>query len=753
MQIRRFVPVALTALLFGGAISPVAWGNPTGVPARMAAAVPSAVVPTPSVLSVSPTPTGMVVGVRAALGSTVTAQALSGATVVGTSSPTAVDSAGDAFLTISGLAAGSYTVKVTATVGAVTSAPATGGPVATGGGFGAGDFVPVGPIRAYDSRTDPAGPLLAQNTRAIPLRGHAGIPTLGVDAVAIAVSAVGPTTAGYLTVWPNTSYQPVATSLNFSAWQTKTNLVKVPLGADGAVGVFNFAGSVHVTVDVVGFYIDSSGTFTHNQSFQSVSPIRAYDSRPAFGGTGPIPAGGTVDVAVATAATGVPANATAVEIQVEAIDPTAEGYLTVWAKGGTQPVVSNVLYLRSTTVTSAIAPIGADGKISVFSNVSTGFAVDICGYYSPGATGRFHALTPNRIYDSRATNQRRLLDAETRALQFTSVGLNNFSPSVPGDATSAVFSATAVNNTAATFLTFWPVNLARPTAAMILPSGPNQLNDNLVVTWLGVGGPANLASGAIAAYNHVGRTHLVLDISGYYTDELPPTTSTATGVIGRVKSTVSGSLFGLPGARVLIYKQPNTSTPDFSVITDPSGLFNVPLPPGGWVACVDATYVMTYGFVGQCWQGATWPTAENNTANTWLWVGSQQLLAANFSPPEGILLEGTITYGTAPLDSAYVAGFDLATFSAYNDAYSATDGTFRVPGLPGYTDMALCALPYPWNPSLYPWKCYPYVLNSIPGQGIGSISFDYRTALASATAALESSLNEKAVARADTAAR
>ena len=71
----------------------------------------------------------------------------------------------------------------------------------------------------------------------------------------------------------------------------------------------------------------------------------------------------------------MPANATAVEIQVEAIDPTAEGYLTVWAKGGTQPVVSNVLYLRSTTVTSAIAPIGADGNISVFSNVSTGFAV------------------------------------------------------------------------------------------------------------------------------------------------------------------------------------------------------------------------------------------------------------------------------------------------------------------------------------------------------------------------------------------
>lgn len=696
MHITRLVRAVAAVILLGALPAPLAWGSPSSAPLAVTSPAVAAVA-TPTILSVSPTADGMVVGVRAPLGSTVTAQAILETAVAGTSAAVPVDDVGDAFLTISGLIQLPHTVTVTATLGSSTSTAATAGPVHIGWLGGGGDFVPVGPIRAYDSRTTAGGPWGPGEVRTVAsILGHAGVPAQGVAAVAIAISAVGPTSAGYLTAWPSSEAKPLATAVNFAPWQTKTSLMKMPVGSLGGLSIYNHAGSVHVTLDVVGFYIDNSGTFMHNASFQSVSPHRVYDSRPLDGGPGPLAANGTVDVQVVTQPPLSADSYTAVELQVEAIDPSAEGYFTVWAAGAPRPVVSNVLFLKNTTVTSVIAPLSADGRISIFSNVSSGLAIDLTGIYSPAAQGRFHAVQPTRVYDTR-DGIGTFWDAERRILSIGGQPAPAISP-VPSWASSVVFSATAVNNTGATYLTFFPGNQTLPTAAMLVPSGPNQLNDNLVGSWLGWSYPFEITRGTLAAYNHAGKTDLVLDINGYYTDEAMPV-STETGVIGRIRDATSAPVKGVPVMR----GTPGQFNYSARTVTDPTGMYGMKTG-GESVVCTDGTDAGGTGFVGQCFQTAPWPTLEPYVGDPVSGLSGMGKL--DFTLTTGAAIAGTFTYAgnDQPLANAQIVVLDSGRTVGWKDGYTDANGGFKVTGLPG-GPLAICFLPYPWNPHLYGWDC------------------------------------------------
>jgi hypothetical protein len=59
--------------------------------------------------------------------------------------------------------------------------------------------------------------------------------------------------AGFLTVWPSGGARPDASNLNVASDRPVANLVLVPLGADGAVQVYNAAGTVDLLVDVAGY--------------------------------------------------------------------------------------------------------------------------------------------------------------------------------------------------------------------------------------------------------------------------------------------------------------------------------------------------------------------------------------------------------------------------------------------------------------------------------------------------------------------
>ena len=85
--------------------------------------------------------------------------------------------------------------------------------------------------------------------------GQGGVPTSGASAVALNVTAVSPTAAGYLIVYGSSDTRPTASNLNFVRGQTIPNLVLSRIGADGTVLLYNgSAGSVHLVVDVSGYY-------------------------------------------------------------------------------------------------------------------------------------------------------------------------------------------------------------------------------------------------------------------------------------------------------------------------------------------------------------------------------------------------------------------------------------------------------------------------------------------------------------------
>jgi hypothetical protein len=53
---------------------------------------------------------------------------------------------------------------------------------------------------------------------------------------------------------PSGAALPLASNLNFAAGVTAPNLVIVKVGTDGYVKVYNQIGSVHVIIDVAGWY-------------------------------------------------------------------------------------------------------------------------------------------------------------------------------------------------------------------------------------------------------------------------------------------------------------------------------------------------------------------------------------------------------------------------------------------------------------------------------------------------------------------
>jgi hypothetical protein len=111
-------------------------------------------------------------------------------------------------------------------------------------------------------------------------------------------------------------------------------------------------------------------------------------------------AGTTTEFTVAGVG-GVPADASAVSLNITAVSPRTAGYLTAYPCGGTMPVVSNLNYVPDQTIASAaIVPVGLDGKVCVYQSSDTHVIVDLNGAFA--ADSGFIPLLPGRAIDTRS---------------------------------------------------------------------------------------------------------------------------------------------------------------------------------------------------------------------------------------------------------------------------------------------------------------------------------------------------------------
>ncbi len=120
------------------------------------------------------------------------------------------------------------------------------------------DYNALVPSRILDTR-DGTGAARAAvrpgESVALKVLGEGGVPASGVGSVVLNTTVTGPTSSGYITVWPSGSERPLASNLNFVRGLTVPNLVIVPVGPDGFVNLYNGSpGSTHLIADVLGYF-------------------------------------------------------------------------------------------------------------------------------------------------------------------------------------------------------------------------------------------------------------------------------------------------------------------------------------------------------------------------------------------------------------------------------------------------------------------------------------------------------------------
>jgi len=255
-------------------------------------------------------------------------------------------------------------------------------PVGTPGADGL--FNSLVPARVLDTRdgTGTGGVIAkvgAASSIDLTVTGAGGVPSTGVEAVVLNVTATNATAAGYITAWPKGATQPVASNLNFVAGQTSANRVVVKVGTGGKVSLYNPAGTVDLVADVNGWFTDGTTNTAAGDIFTGTSPNRIMDTRLGGSPAGP---GSTIHMNVVGQG-GVPANAHSVVLNVTVTNPTAGSYLTLWPNGSTQPVASDVNFVSGLTVANlTIVKIGTSGQVDVFNaQGNTQIVVDVVGWY------------------------------------------------------------------------------------------------------------------------------------------------------------------------------------------------------------------------------------------------------------------------------------------------------------------------------------------------------------------------------------
>jgi hypothetical protein len=269
-------------------------------------------------------------------------------------------------------------------------------------GYG-GELQPVAPERLFDSRSEwgqrvPGGSSFSLRVA----YGDQADPRFyneHIRALAINVTAVDAAGSGYLTTWSGASPMPVASTLNFSPGAVVPNFAIVPTslcyGCDGTtfpiptISIYTSM-SVHVVVDIVGFYDDGElADGVHDGlRFTPQTPSRIVDSRLGQG----LPAALGQQATGSVASAGLPPATKALALNVTAVSPTATTFIAVWPHGMPRPTVSTLNPSAGQIIpNAAMAILGSASRFDLYNNAgSVHIVVDQVGtfFHAPGlATG------------------------------------------------------------------------------------------------------------------------------------------------------------------------------------------------------------------------------------------------------------------------------------------------------------------------------------------------------------------------------
>lgn len=379
-------------------------------------------------------------------------------------------------------------------------------------GYGASAGTPAAqpsPLRILDTRPGSqqrgfSGPKPGPgDVVSLQVAGRAGIPQTGVAAVTMNVIITESMGDGFVTVWPSGNPRPLASSLNVEGvGSTISNLVTVPVGADGKVKLFTQSGG-HLVADVAGWL--------PTDAFVGSVPTRVLDTRAGAeqtGYSGAKPDRGSVVEVQFGAAQGIPAQgAAAVVLNITATNSDEGGFVTVWPSGGGRPLASSLNTVRGGTVSNqvTVSP-GANGKVSIFTQYGTDLVVDFFGYYRAGQS--FVPAVPTRILDTRpGPTQLEYEGGRPAAGQIVRLPVLGLGPVPTSGVKALILNLTATEAASPGFVSAWPGGEARPLTSVLNLTAAGQTRSNAVFVPVG-------SDGSIQLFTQSG-THLVVDVTGW----------------------------------------------------------------------------------------------------------------------------------------------------------------------------------------------------------------------------------------------
>lgn len=217
---------------------------------------------------------------------------------------------------------------------------------------------------------------------------------------------------------------------------------------------------------------------------------------------------GTVREVVVAGLAGVPADASAVVLNVTAVSAVGAGFVTIFPCGQAQPYVSNLnLSSGSTVANTVIVRPGTGNRICIAtsSDVSADFLVDVSGWFA--ADGSVWLATPTRVLSTRdglGTVKAKLNPGSVLRVPLAGA---------PSGTTAAVLNVTATNTEGDGFLTVYPCGDSAPTVSS-LNFRAGQTVPNSVVVAPGQNGDA-CALASVA-------TDVIVDQSGWLTSDYAP---------------------------------------------------------------------------------------------------------------------------------------------------------------------------------------------------------------------------------------
>lgn len=241
-------------------------------------------------------------------------------------------------------------------------------------------------------------------------------------------------------------------------------------------------------------------------AFNPATPSRVLDTRE--GGT-PVAPGASTTFKVAGVGE-VPADASAVVLNVTATRTSAAGHVTAYPAGGSVPTASSLNFAAGQTVANAVTvPVGTDGRVALRNGSSrrVDLLADVSGWYTggtPESGGTFQSVTPTRLLDTRSGA--RPVQVPAGGSVKVDVGGRG---TVPEDAVAAVLNVTATRGTAGGHVTAYPAGFDVPLASN-LNFAAGQTVAGAVTVALGEDGDVELANGSSRPVD------LVVDIAGWF---------------------------------------------------------------------------------------------------------------------------------------------------------------------------------------------------------------------------------------------